>query len=365
MKTKKTEQNKNINKPLFYDFRWVLSKNRLFNIIMGLRGGGKTYGATKMIINRYLRKKYQTIWVRRLATEIDSVFLDGFFRDMELNNEFPNYQFKTNKTDIEGIAYGYIKEKNNPNSKWEKFIMFLPLSIALKHKSVVMNDYNLIICDEWFIDTLNTNLRYIKGWNEPYIFYEFFESVNRSRNDVRVLMLSNAISSVNPYFSEWGVKIDNNTEWWLNDFICVHNYKNENFKQNKLTTQWGKFINNTRYGKYNIENEFLNDDYHFIENKSKDSKWLFNIVYGGKTYGVWVDEKLGKMYVCKAIMDYGKCYCFSGEDLKPNMYLIDSINNKTNVICTTLKNAFKHTYLYYENLEIKTKMYELMGVLAI
>lgn len=347
---------------LFYNFRWVLSKQRLFSVVMGFRGGGKTYGATKLVINNYIKKKSKSIWLRRQATEIDDFFLDNYFRDMEINEEFKDYEFKIQKTATDGIAYGQIKKKDA--KKWENFLLFIPLSTALKHKSVVFSDFNLLIYDECFIDTMHSNLRYLNGWNEPLLFYEFFESIVRKRDNVRVIFIANALSSVNPYFSEWKVKIDNSVEWWVNDYIVIHNYKNESYKEEKLKTKWGQFIKNSKYGKYNIDNEFLNDTDTFIHGKTLNSKWLFNLVYAKSIYGVWIDNDLKKLFISNSIMDKGITYCFSGEDMKEKMIFIDTSKSTNNTPSKILKTAFKHGYLYFENQEIKNKMYELLGILT-
>lgn len=345
------QHNDNFEKPMYYNYNWILSKNRMFNIIVGLRGGGKTYGATSLIIDRFLKFGYKAIWMRRLATEIDKVFLSQFFKDME--EKYKDYEFGVDFTDVIGMAYGKIRERKK-DSEWQRFILFMPLSISLKHKSVVMNEFNLIICDEWFIDTMHSNLRYINGWNEPQTFYEFFESVVRTRDDVKVIFISNAFSSVNPYFSEWGIKIDKDTEWWINDFICVHNYRNNTYKEVKEQTKWGQFMSGTRYGKYNMENEFLLDNNDFIEQKSEDSKWAFNIYFLNETWGVWVDVKNSKIFISDKINDTGMTYCFTTEDMKPNLLLIDRLKTTpSNRIAMTISKAFKHSYLYFANQEIK------------
>jgi predicted AAA+ superfamily ATPase len=39
----------------YYDFKYVLSHNAVYNFVVGARGLGKTYGAKKMVIRNYLR----------------------------------------------------------------------------------------------------------------------------------------------------------------------------------------------------------------------------------------------------------------------------------------------------------------------
>ena len=42
---------------IFYNYNRIRSYNALFNFIISNRGGGKTYGAKKMCINNFLKRK--------------------------------------------------------------------------------------------------------------------------------------------------------------------------------------------------------------------------------------------------------------------------------------------------------------------
>lgn len=42
---------------MFYDYQKILSYNALINILLGERGVGKTYGASKFVLKRFKNKK--------------------------------------------------------------------------------------------------------------------------------------------------------------------------------------------------------------------------------------------------------------------------------------------------------------------
>ena len=42
---------------MFYDYQKILSYNALINILLGERGVGKTYGASKFVLKRFKTKK--------------------------------------------------------------------------------------------------------------------------------------------------------------------------------------------------------------------------------------------------------------------------------------------------------------------
>ena len=50
---------------MFYDYNKVLSYNAMFNFIIGERGVGKTFGAKKFCINRFLKYGEQFVYIRR------------------------------------------------------------------------------------------------------------------------------------------------------------------------------------------------------------------------------------------------------------------------------------------------------------
>ena len=347
---------------LYYSVNAILSKDRLMNFIIGIRGGGKTYGFTKYIINLFLNKGKKTIFMRRMATELDNAFMNEFFKDMIINNEFPNYKFKCFSNSKTGVGYAYLQR---PNSKeWEQFIMFMPLSVALKHKSTNFSEYWFIIFDEFLIDTMGTNLHYINGWNEPKIFLEFYESVARTRENVKCVFIGNSITTINPYFTYFKITFDKNNEWLLTDFVCVHNYTNENFKNNKVKTKWGKFLSNNEIGDYMLDNKFINESDDFIEEKTKNAELLFNVAFEGKTYGIYQDLNKGRLYVDNRTDNDFITYCFTTDDMKPNFMLLDRLKmNKGNVINMTIKQAFKNGYLRFNSQETKQRFYEVLRLL--
>lgn len=347
---------------LYYNWNVILSKNRLFNFVVGIRGGGKTYGATKFAINAYLKHGKKSIWLRRQATEMNAVFCRGFFQEQS-KKEFPNYQFKVVSSPVDGISNGFIKKKGE--KEWKQFMLFMPLSIALKQKSTFMGEYDFIWFDEFLIDIQNTNLRYLSGWNEPRIFLEYYESVARTRPNVRAIFIGNAIASVNPYFTAFNITFNKDNEWLLTDYVCVHNYKNEKFKKFKTQSAWGKFLETTEYGKYNLDNEFINESNAFIEKPSPKAVGQFNIDYMGKVYTILVDIRAGKVYVTDHVITDLQTYCFTTEDMKPNLLMIDRLKSSSNnLLSACLRNSFKNGYLYYNSMETKVRFYDFVNMLV-
>ena len=66
---------------IFYDIFKTLTYNCLFNFIVGSRGTGKTYGAKKLAIKRFLEKGHQFVYLRRFKEELDET-AESYFNDI-------------------------------------------------------------------------------------------------------------------------------------------------------------------------------------------------------------------------------------------------------------------------------------------
>ena len=79
---------------MYYDYNKILSYNAFINILIGERGVGKTYGASKMVINKFLKKGEQFAYIRRYKPELKKA-VPQFFEALQNNNEFQGHNFST------------------------------------------------------------------------------------------------------------------------------------------------------------------------------------------------------------------------------------------------------------------------------
>jgi hypothetical protein len=324
---------------MYYSFHDLLSYNCLFNFIVGNRGAGKTYGAKKLAIKKFLKDGSQFIYLRRYKTEFDD--FKNFFADIQ--HEFPDHTLETKGKSIliDGQLAGYG----------------ISLSTALTKKSVSYHLVKTIIFDEFVIDS--KIIRYLS--NEVGTFLEFYETVARMRDDVRVLFLSNAVSIVNPYFLYWNMKPKAGKRFTKFGHMMVEFVKNEEFINAKYKTKFGQIIQGTKYGNYAVENVFLKDNDNFVESKPGNSKFQFSIEYGGHKYGFWT-TKDGLIYASSDIDPSFKLeYVVGIENHKPSMILVTSLNrHKWMKISHT---AFENGYMRFENMQIKNQIIEMFNYL--
>ena len=280
---------------MFYNYNNLFSRNALFNFIIGERGVGKTYGILKKAVKDYIKYGYEFVYIRRYKTELKmfNQILDPHI----VNNEFKNNEIKIkgNKVLINGNVAGYA----------------FPLSTAVTLKSSSFPKVKTIIFDEFIID--KGNVIYIN--DEVTKFLEMYETISRMR-DVKVYFLGNAITLYNPYFEYFNITIPYNSEFksYRDGLILVNYIKNDEYRQAKKLTKFGKLLKNTNYGKYAIDNELLRDnDKTFIVNKLPTNvKIVCNIE--GHTLGVWKDNNINYYISNKYDPNIHKVYVFKLTD---------------------------------------------------
>lgn len=326
---------------MWYSLHKVLSYNCLFNFIIGNRGGGKTFDSKSWGIRDFLKTGKQFIYLRRYKTEFDD--FKNFFADVM--NQFPDVEFevKGKTLYINGKVAGYG----------------VALSTALTKKSVAYPNVNKIIFDEFVIDS--KFIHYMD--NEAVAFLEFYETVARMRDDVRVVFLSNAVSVVNPYFTYWKIKPNPQKPFSRFGHLIVEIYKDDAFVNAKKQTRFGQIIDGTKYGDYAIDNVFLKDNKNFVEKRTPFSKYQFSIRFNGIDYGFWIDFTEGIIHVSNDIDPYGvHKFVISNDDHDINLMLVKSAN-KNHYLKTSI-DAYKLGKMRFKDMSIKNQCVELFGTLT-
>ena len=324
---------------MWYSADKLLTHNALFNFVISSRGDGKTYDFKKRAIRNFLKKGSQFIYLRRYKSDLKTI--GTFFNDIIVNDEFPDHKLyvKGNKFYIDDNLAGYA----------------FPLSTSITLKSSSFPLVTLIGFDEFLIKTGSS--RYL--FNEVELFLEFYSTVARQRDNVRVLFIGNAINLVNPYFLFWNIQP--NLKQRINKYgqIAVEIYTHPEFIQKAKNTRFGSIIKNTSYGDYAIENQFTENTNDFIETKSKKAHYMCSIFYNNKTIGFWCDYKEGKFYASyKYDPSSSFQFILSTKDMRENKILITNAKKMKKI--KNVIQAFQNSYLYYENQAIKNICFDIM-----
>ena len=325
----------------------ILSHNKLLNFVLSNRGGGKTFDSTCWAIDDFKRTGKQTIWVRRYDTELSGE------KGILLNNRFFDGVIKEGKYPNDELTIDGYEGKVNG----ETAIYFVALSTSRQLKSVNFPGVNKIIFDEFLIGTDSRN-GYLK--NEVEIMLDLIETVDRLRDEVRVLMLANSVSVVNPYFTYFNIKPRKNRRFTVQGEICVEMFTDADFIAQKKKTRMGRLVAGTRYGDYAIDNKWLLDNETFVAPKSPKAEFMLGMKYQGIMYGFWVDYNEGLIYVNRQYDPSSYClYCLTKEDHEANLLLIKSLAESKRV--QRIVFAFRNGLLRFEDMQVKNQFYEFIG----
>lgn len=261
---------------MYYDPNKTLSRQRLFNFVIGARGCGKTYGAKKTVIKKFLRSGKQFVYLRRYETEMPAAEMRNFFDDIGV--EFQDVEFR---------SYNGLFRINNEIAGW-----YFALSKATMLKSIPFPNVDLIIFDEFIIET--GVYHYLP--NEVRTFLECYSTISRDR-DVTVLFLSNAITMTNPYFLYFNIQFEQGQTLKLTPFISVEILKNQEYTDHVKQTKFGQLIAETEYGQYNIENKFLLDTNDFIGNMPPRAAYICTFIVENKEFGYYVSTEDNLWYI--------------------------------------------------------------------
>lgn len=328
-----------MNSSIYYDIAGLLSQRCVFNFVIGNRGGGKTYGGKKLVINRFRRTGAQFVWVRRYRTEIDT--LSDFWAD--IRPAFPNVELtqKGQELYIDGELAGYL----------------IALSTSMQLKSVAFPLVRTVIMDEFIIDKGRIN--YLR--NEVHVFMELFETIARMRENVTAIFFGNAISIVNPYFDFFKITPELGRRFTKRDGVCIEFYFNEEFIAKKENTAFGRLIKDTSYGEYNMKNKFLRDTDSFIDSRpATAAAKLYQFIFDGERFSLWQDVKYQRYYVDRNYEDnFGEFRTYVSNPID----MIDTDKSmimfkKNNVLAKKLALLIERGDLFFCDQSAKQKFYE-------
>ena len=330
---------------MWYDKQQLLSHNKIMNMVLSNRGGGKTFHFTRWAIDDFKKNGKQTVWVRRYGTELtDSekgILVKNRFFDA-VKSFYPDDELTIDGSC--GLVNGEVA------------IIFVALSTSRQMKSVNFPNVNKIIFDEFLIS--EGRITYLKA--EVEIFLDLYETVARLRDDVRAVLLANSISIVNPYFLFWNIKPNPEKRFTVSGQICVELFLDADFVAQKQKTRFGQLVQGTRYGDYAINNKWLLDNETFIEPKTPNAEFMLGLKYNGIMYGFWIDYDAGLIFVNR---QYDPCsyslFCLNKDDHDPNLLLIKSLADSKRI--QRVVYAFRNGLIRFVDMQVKNQFYEYIG----
>lgn len=318
-------------KNMFFNIDDVLSKQALYNFIVGGRGIGKTYSLKKRAIKNWIKDGSMFVYLRRFDSELQPKLLKHFFDDV--GKEFPGYEFdyKEGMLTINEVPFGFT----------------MALSKAITLKGIAAFDKVSIICFDEFLLEGESYYRYLP--NEINHFENMLETICRLR-DVPIICFSNNVSITNPYFRFYGVKFSSmNPGSYRKGDVYAEIVKSEDFLSHKARTRRARVLEGTNFYSYAIENKSLEDDSSNVKKKEGNCYCLARIIVDGVEMGVWKSNYFGIYYISPDCKDKVQTFTFDLENVESEKMLL---TYRTPVIKKVME-SYRMGGLFYENMDCK------------
>lgn len=202
-------------KQKYYSLDNILKTNADYYVGFGERSNGKTFSVKHLIlfgyhkygidINGYLDDGTQGAIIRRMEEDFRKGRGASMFNDIVNNAELGNILEKETKgkwNNIKYVSYTWwlekIEDDGTITTDVQPFCYAFAMSSEEHYKSNSYPKIKLILLDEFI--SRNGYLA-----NEFTYFTSILSTIIRDRDGVRIFLMGNTISKVNPYFTEMGL----------------------------------------------------------------------------------------------------------------------------------------------------------------
>lgn len=243
---------------------------------LGLIDGGRGIGKTTTFLTDGLRntdKGEEFIYLRRYKPEIKKFVNKNSFEPI-----------------LEGVQYRGDGTGGYTAYYEDRLLGYLiSLSTARSYKSVDFSRVTLIIFDEAFVRQ-TPSYRYLN--DEVIQFLEFVSTVQRTRTNLRVVLLGNNEDMFSPYHSFFQIPMFN-TYYIDKDrgIYCEHATNSPELLEDEKKTGLYKLIKDTAYGDYHYDNKLLGEDRVNVIDKPDSCSLIFRCIIEGQTINFYTFRK--------------------------------------------------------------------------
>lgn len=314
------------------------------------RTAGKTTYFSRLLINRFIKKKSKFGLLYRFQYETDDA-AEKFFKDAQ-KLFFPTYTL-TSERRAKGI-YQELFLNDEPCG----YAISLNSAEQIKKYSHLFSDIDTLYFDE-FQSEIN---RYCP--DEIRKFLSVHTSIARGNGQmvrhVPVIMCANCVSLLNPYYAELGIasRLKEETKFLRgNGFVLEHHF-NPTAADAQLNSGVNQAFANNSYIAYAAQNVYLHDNQTFIEKVEGRGKYLATLKFNGKLYGLWQYTNQGIVYISNR-----------GDATFPIKLAVTTDDGAINYVLTrqyagfigTLRYYFDHGCFRFQDIECKEVLFKLLS----
>ena len=317
-------------------------------ICIGNRSAGKTTYYNRYLVNRFKKygEKFMLLYRYKLElTDISSKFFN------EINRLFFPSDEMTEKSRQSGT---YVELYLN--HKLCGYAVAINCSEKYKKFSHLFADVSRILFDEF----QSENNDYCP--NEVNKFHSIHTTVARGGGKqvryVPVIMLSNAVTVLNPYFVALNVasRINADTKYIRGNGFVLEQTINENAKAGQLESAFNKAFSDNDILKSITDNQYVYDTDNFIEQPEGVSKYLATFLLHGKSFSIR-EYPSGIIYVsASADTTFPLKIALTNDDHTEGTVLAD----KQNFMIANLRYLYKTGQVRFQNQQAKEMFFKLL-----
>lgn len=181
----------------YYSFKRILALKAVYNIVIGQRSNGKTYGWKEICLDNYLKDGTKGAYIRRFDEEIKPKNLGKLF---DVHDIYTKSKGKWNGFTYRSGSF-YLCNKDEEgivNTDSEPFCNCYALNTWETSKGADKGIVSTVCFDEFM-----TRRAYLP--NEFVLFQQLLSSIIRDRDITTIFMLANTVNRYCPYFKEMGL----------------------------------------------------------------------------------------------------------------------------------------------------------------
>lgn len=246
---------------------------------------------------------------------------------------------------LDDILMGYAISLNNPDS-------------LKKYAPLFANTY-FIVMEEFQTE----NGTYLA--NEIGKLQSILLSVSRGGGKqsrfMRLILLSNNVTIMNPYFIFLGVyrNYQKGTKFLHGKGYVFQFEFNEAASKAMDNNRLLKAFRNSDYLSTMSRDDYLIDASTFIQKPKGRSKYIFTIVYSGEHYGVWEYYEEGFIYVSsKYDKTFKTIVAFHAADHTQNTVML----NHYDYLWSNIKEAYEKGFLRFSDMKAKSVILEILAI---
>ena len=188
-------------KKIFWDISPILDKNARYNLVIGERSNGKTYGTLEYCTENYFKDGSEFAYIRRWDEDLTGKKGESLFNGLIKNGVIKKLsKGKWNHVIYKSRAYylAFVDDEGAITTDFKPFCYAFALTQHEHYKSNSYPNIRNIIFDEFL-----TRGVYLP--DEFVIFQNVLSTLIRLRDDVKIFMLGNTVNKYCPYFKEMGL----------------------------------------------------------------------------------------------------------------------------------------------------------------